>query len=277
MKLRRKRTKPLPKLPVALTAGVVLATITIVAVAERRRPLRPRRERSSRHVARDVAIAALAAASTRPLQSLVLQPLERRLESKPMGLLGALNLSAPLRVATGVLLLDYTLWIWHWLNHRVPALWRFHRVHHVDLDLDAATGARFHFGEMSLSVFFRWLQFRAIGPDPLAISLWQTMLLSSIFFHHSNTRLPEEMDRVVANVMVTPRMHGIHHSTDRRETDSNFASLFTLWDRLHGAFRIDVPQDAITIGVPAYQDPHDVTIGKVLALPLRDTRHDWVP
>ncbi|HEX9163591.1 MAG TPA: sterol desaturase family protein, partial [Thermoanaerobaculia bacterium] len=139
-----------------------------------------------------------------------------------------------------------------------------------------ATGARFHFGEMSISVLFRWLQFRLIGPDPLAISLWQTMLLASIFFHHSNTDLTEQLDRAVSRVFVTPRLHGIHHSIVRSETDSNFASLFTMWDMLHDLFRDDVPQDAITIGVPAYQSADDVTIARILSMPMLDTREDWV-
>jgi sterol desaturase/sphingolipid hydroxylase (fatty acid hydroxylase superfamily) len=268
--------KRLPALPVVLTAGVVIGTIAAVVIAERRLPLRRRREPFARHAARDVAIAALSALATRQSQSAFIDPLLRRLHSERLGLLGALELPAPLRVTAGILLLDYTLWIWHGLNHRMPSLWRFHRVHHVDLDLDAATGARFHFGEMTLAALFRWLQLRLIGPDPLAVSVWQTMLLASIFFHHSNTRLPERADRALAHVFVTPRMHGIHHSTVEHHTNSNFASLFTWWDILHGVFRIDVPQDDITIGVPAYQRPEQVTFPRALALPLQATKNDWI-
>src|SRR5712691_6494204 len=182
--MRRHRRKPLPKLPTAVTAGFVLGTIAVVLIAERQFPLRPRREPYARHVGRDIAIAALSVAATALAQSAILRPIEQRLQRQRLGLLGSLNLPPPLRVTAGALLLDYTLWIWHWLNHRVPLLWRFHLVHHVDLDLDAATGARFHFGEMSLSVFFRLLQIRVIRPDPLALSIWQTMLLSSSI-HHS--------------------------------------------------------------------------------------------
>ena len=268
--------KRLPALPIAFTAGAVVAAIAAAVVAERRAPLRRRREAFARHAARDVAVAALSAVATRKAQSAFIDPLLRRLASERLGLLGALRLPAPLRVTAGVLLLDYTLWVWHALNHRMPALWRFHRVHHVDLDLDAATGGRFHFGEMTLAAMFRWLQLRCIGPDPMAVSLWQTMLLASIFFHHSNTRLPEDVDRALAHVLVTPRMHGIHHSTVEANTNSNFASLFTWWDMLHGMFRIDIPQDAITIGVPAYQRPEDVTLPRILALPIRPIENDWL-
>ncbi len=245
-------------------AAIVIAAVVVISIAERFRPLRKRRESPARHVARDAAMALMSTAATMVTQSVILRPALRRLKRRgPFGLIA------------GVLLLDYSLWIWHWLNHRVDFLWRFHRVHHVDLDLDAATGARFHFGEMSFSTLYRWLQIRIIDPDPRALSIWQTMLLVSIFFHHSNTRLNEEVDRALSHVVVTPRMHGIHHSIVRRETDSNFASLFTLWDMLHGKFLIDVPQQTITIGVPAYQKEEDVTLQRLIVLPVRNTEGDW--
>ncbi len=247
-------------------ALIILGALGIVLVAERRWPLRRRRESSARHLARDVAMALMSTTATMATQSVILRPALRRLERR-----------GTLRVIAGVLLLDYSLWLWHWLNHRIDFLWRFHRVHHVDLDLDAATGARFHFGEMSLSTLFRWLQIRLIDPDPRALSIWQTMLLVSIFFHHSNTRLTEDADRVLSHIVVTPRMHGIHHSIVERETNSNFASLFTIWDMLHGAFRIDVPQQTITIGVPAYQKEEDVTLDRLVVMPLLDTSGDWSP
>jgi sterol desaturase/sphingolipid hydroxylase (fatty acid hydroxylase superfamily) len=250
---------------------IVFGVIAIVMVAERIWPLRKRREESIRHVARDAVMAMMSTAATVAVQSII-----RSKRGSVWPRASARDApAAGIRVLAQVLMLDYTLWLWHWLNHRSPLLWRFHRVHHVDLDLDAATGARFHFGEMSLSVFFRLLQVRVIRPDPLALSIWQTMLLSSIFFHHSNTRLPENVDRAVAQVFVTPRMHGIHHSTAADETNSNFASLFTIWDAVHGVLRLDVPQDAITIGVPAWQDPADVTIDRLIVMPLRDTDTDW--
>lgn len=251
------------------TGLIVFGVIAVVMVAERLWPLRKRREESARHVARDAAMAMMSTAAMAAVQSIVQRGGTSRAVTRDY------TEARPLRVIAEILMLDYTLWLWHWLNHRVPFLWRFHRVHHVDLDLDAATGARFHFGEMSLSVLFRLLQVRVIRPDPLSLSIWQTMLLSSIFFHHSNTRLPEDVDRAVACVFVTPRMHGIHHSTDVDQTNSNFASLLTIWDAMHGVMRLDVPQEAITIGVPAYQEPEDVTVDRLIVMPLRPTDADW--
>jgi sterol desaturase/sphingolipid hydroxylase (fatty acid hydroxylase superfamily) len=136
------------------------------------------------------------------------------------------------------------------MNHHVPMLWFFHRVHHLDRDLDVSTGVRFHPGEMALSSFFRAAQVRILGVDERTLRIWQRMLLISILFHHSNLRLPEKSDRVLTNAIVTPRMHGIHHSDREEETNSNYSSLFTIWDRLHGTLRLDRPQEEITIGAP---------------------------
>lgn len=235
----------------------IAGVAAVVFYAERRWPLRRRREETTRHVTRDLAMAAMSVAATGAAQSVVLRNLPER--RKRIWIID-------------ILLLDYTLWIWHWMNHHVPLLWRFHRVHHVDLDLDAATGVRFHFGEMSMSVLFRWLQIRLIQPDRRALAAWQTILFASILFHHSNTRLPEDVDHVLGKLIVTPRLHGIHHSIVERETNSNLASLFTVWDLLHGVVREDVPQGAITIGVRAFQRPEDVTIDRLITMPFEADR-----
>ena len=99
------------------------------------------------------------------------------------------------RTAAAILLLDYTLWHWHWVNHRVAFFWRFHSVHHVDRDMDASTALRFHFGELGMSVVFRALQIVVIGADPFSIAIYQTLLFAAILFHHSNTRLPIGLER----------------------------------------------------------------------------------
>jgi sterol desaturase/sphingolipid hydroxylase (fatty acid hydroxylase superfamily) len=180
-----------------------------------------------------------------------------------------------LEVAVTVALMDYTLYVWHVLTHRVPALWRFHRVHHMDLDLSATTALRFHFVEMALSVPWRAAQVLAIGASPRALSIWQTGLLVSILFHHSNLRLPVSLENLLVMAIVTPRMHGIHHSTVRDETDSNWSSWFTAWDWLHGTLELGVPQQAITIGVPDYHDANKVGFGEILTMPFREQHPTW--
>lgn len=254
---------------------LIAAGFVAIAIAEEMRPLRRRVERKSKHVLRDLAIAALSGAATATMQEVLVAPVSARVWRRRQGLLQRIRLPRALRVIGGVLLLDYTLWVWHWLNHRTSPLWRFHRVHHIDLDLDAWTALRFHFGEMTMAGVVRMLQIRLIGADPLAVTIWQTLLLPSIFFHHSKLALPMAVERALSRLIVTPRMHAIHHSTVHAETDSNWSSLFTIWDFLHRTYRLDVPQESITIGVPAYQRPEEVTFPKMLKLPLRPADHDW--
>jgi sterol desaturase/sphingolipid hydroxylase (fatty acid hydroxylase superfamily) len=168
--------------------------------------------------------------------------------------------------------MDYTLYVWHVLTHRVPFLWRFHVVHHADLDLSATTALRFHFAEMLLSVPWRAAQVLLLGIGPRTLSCWQKATLAEIVFHHSNLRLPVRVERHLVRLIVTPRMHGIHHSTVREETDSNWSSGLTVWDWLHGTLLLDVPQQDIDIGVPAWRDPKELTLPTLAAMPFREQR-----
>ena len=255
-----------PLSPVITALGTAGAFIAF-SIAESRRPLRrPREPRLRRHL-RNIAVAGVTALITSAVQRVVLEPLMRRVETNRLGLLQRTNLGPVAQTVAGIVLLDYTLWWWHWLNHRKP-LWRFHVVHHLDRDLDASTALRFHFGEMALSVFFRAAQLRLLGADRLTVSVWQLMLLVSILFHHSNTDVGESLDHALSRAVVTPRMHGIHHSVVADETDSNWSSLFSWWDFLHGTFREDVPHWRIDIGAPTHPDMGDVALGSALRLPF---------
>ncbi len=174
-----------------------------------------------------------------------------------------------------VILLDYTLYLWHVLTHKVPVLWRFHRVHHADLDLDASTALRFHCLEMMLSVPWRAAQVLAIGVAPLTLSIWQTATLLAILFHHSNVKIPLYIERWLCRFIVTPRMHGIHHSMIREEANANWSTIFAFPDYLHRTRKLNVPQQAVTIGVPAYRDPQEVTLAKIMAMPFGKQRPTW--
>lgn len=191
------------------------------------------------------------------------------------GLLYLMPLSTGLHAAVAFLLLDYSLYIWHVLTHKVPLLWRFHNVHHNDLDLGVSTTIRFHFGEMFLSGIFRSAAVLLIGPAPLVVLVYEAVFEASVAFQHSNWRLPLWLERCLNWVIVTPRMHGIHHSIVHRETDSNWSNLFNIWDRLHGTIRLDIPQDQITIGVPGYSDARDLSIIGLLTMPFRRQRQYW--
>ena len=260
-------------LPVAYAA--IAAFFLLLLVLEGLRPLRRTVERKPRRVARNLTLAGLGTAVLTLAQTPLLLPVAEWARARDLGLLHRVDLPPAVETVAAVLLLDYTLWHWHWLTHRVPLLWRFHLVHHVDLDLDASTALRFHFGEMALSVPYRLLQVAVIGADPEAVTLWQVLLVASILFHHSNVRLPARLERALVRVVVTPRMHGIHHSNFENETNSNWSSLLSAWDQLHGTLVLSVPQSDVAIGVPAYRDPSEVTLDKVLALPFRPQREHW--
>lgn len=189
-------------------------------------------------------------------------------EARDLGLLNWLGLHGWIGAIAGFILMDYAYWWWHRANHMIPLFWRFHNVHHTDLDMDVTTAARFHFGEMFFSTGFLSLALLFFGIDPLTFIVFFIVFEASTCFHHSNWRLPIALERILNLVMVTPRMHGIHHSIVERETNSNWGTVFCWWDKFHSTLRRDIPQDAITIGVAAYRDEQELTLGKLLALPF---------
>jgi sterol desaturase/sphingolipid hydroxylase (fatty acid hydroxylase superfamily) len=237
---------------------------------EKKRPLRKQIEPKETNTARDLAIAAAAGLAINTFEKPVTDRLTKFVERKRFGLLKIFRLPRILETALGVILLDYTLYIWHVLTHKSPFLWRFHQVHHADLDLTAATAIRFHFAEMTISVIFRAGQVLLIGVSPEALKIWQNLLMYSILFHHSNVKLPESFEKKLQKVIVTPRLHGIHHSVEKNEMDSNWSSGLSVWDFLHGTFRDDVPQDEIIIGVKGFDEVEDVTLGKMLIEPFTE-------
>ena len=259
-----------------VSAGILAAAFVATSILETVRPRRPRSEARLRRTGRNATIGALSLAVVTFVQAPLVTPIFEWTASHRFGLLNLVNMPVGLKDVLGVLLLDYTLWHWHRINHVVPFFWRFHLVHHADRDMDASTGLRFHFGEHGLSMGWRVLQVLAIGASPVAIWVWHALLVVSILFHHSNTRLPVAFERFLVRFIVTPRMHEIHHSDWRNETNSNWASLFTAWDYLHDSILLAVPQGRVVTGVPAYGRAQDVTLGKILALPFRPRRSDWV-
>ena len=256
---------------VAAVAGPLLVGVGFAALAliEREKPLRRGETPGSpRRVIRNLVIAGLSGAAVQVAERPVAVPLARLVARRRLGLLPALRLPRAIELAASVLLMDYTLYVWHRMLHRVPLLWRFHRVHHSDLEMDVTTAIRFHFGEFVLGTPFRAAQILLIGVAPGALALWQRLTLAEVVFHHSNLRLPIALERRLVRFVVTPRMHGVHHSVVPGETDANWSSGLTLWDRLHGTLKLNVPQGEVTIGVPEYRRPEEVTLPRLLAMPF---------
>ena len=264
------------KVPAWLSVPLLVSACAALAWLERKRPLRRDAvEPKLKREARNLAVAGAGALTLQIIEAPIVASLARLVARRRLGLLKLVRLPAWLETALAVVLLDYTLYVWHVLTHRVPLLWRFHVAHHVDLELDTSTALRFHFGELALSVPWRAAQVLLVGVTPHALSVWQTLLLLSIMFHHSNVRLPIAVERRLNRLLVTPRMHGIHHSIIEAETNANWSSGLTVWDWLHGTLRLNVPQDEIAIGVPAYRDPDELTLDKVLLMPFAPQRPTW--
>ena len=193
------------------------------------------------------------------------------------GLTYLFNFPRAIEAVVTFILLDYSNYLWHILNHKIPVLWRFHLVHHTDVDLDVTTAIRFHAGEILTSIVFRGLAVFIIGASPWMVLLYEIFFEAATQFHHSNWKLPFVIEKCLSYVFVTPRMHGVHHSVIRQETDSNYSVIFSFWDRLHGTINLGVPQGEIVTGVPVYGDPKELTPGYLLKLPftkIRNWTHD---
>jgi sterol desaturase/sphingolipid hydroxylase (fatty acid hydroxylase superfamily) len=191
------------------------------------------------------------------------------------GLLRLLPAPDWMQLILGFLLLDLSFYYWHVLNHKIPVLWRFHNVHHIDPDLDVSTGFRFHFGEVLLSALFRVLQVSLIGMSFVTFAVYEGVFQANTLFHHSNVRLPIRLERLLNKILVTPRMHGIHHSQVQHETNSNFGVVFSWWDKLHRSIGLNTPQSTIEIGIAGYSAPEDNRPWYALTLPFRKQRDYW--
>ncbi|MGI8788413.1 MAG: sterol desaturase family protein [Pyrinomonadaceae bacterium] len=251
-----------------LNGILTIGTFAVLYVLETRKPLRRQIEPKEINTARNLAIAVAAGAAMMFLEKPVTDKLTKFVEKKRFGILKVFRLPKFIETFLAVVLLDYTLYLWHVLTHKSKFLWRFHQIHHADLDLTASTAIRFHFGEISISVLYRAGQVLLIGVSPEALKIWQTALLMSIFFHHSNVKLPKDFEKRLQKIITTPRLHGIHHSDIKTIRDSNWSSGLTVWDFLHGTFRDDIPQDEITIGVKKIDTEKDVELTKMLVAPF---------
>ncbi len=251
-----------------LSGILSIGTFIALYAFERKQPLRRQIEQKEISTIRNLAIASTAGLVIIFFEKPATDKLTRFVERKKFGLLKILRLPKILETILAIILLDYTLYLWHVLTHKIPFLWRFHRIHHADLDLTAATAIRFHFGEITISVLFRAGQVLLIGVSPKALNIWQSLLFLSILFHHSNVRLPKRFEEKLQKIIVTPRLHGIHHSIQQDEMNSNWSSGLTIWDFLHKTFRSNVPQGEIIIGVAEFDEQNKVTLDKMLIAPF---------
>ena len=194
------------------------------------------------------------------------------LEARGIGLIALAGLPAWVAMPVAVIALDLAIWAQHVVFHRIPALWRLHRMHHADIDLDATSGARFHPLEILLSMAIKFAVIAALGAPAAAVLVFEVLLNASAMFNHANVALPESVDRGLRKILVTPDMHRIHHSWRRDETDSNFGFCLSWWDRAFGTYRA-VPADGQTgliIGLAEFRQPGEARLDRMLTQPFRN-------
>jgi sterol desaturase/sphingolipid hydroxylase (fatty acid hydroxylase superfamily) len=192
-------------------------------------------------------------------------------QTKGWGLFNVVDVPVWVAVVASILILDLAIYLQHVMFHAVPALWRLHRMHHADLDFDATTGLRFHPVEIVLSMAIKLAVVGAIGAPPVAVLAFEVILNATSLFNHGNVRLPPAVDRVLRLILVTPDMHRVHHSSDPRETNSNYGFSVPWWDRLLGTY---VAQPAkghvdMEIGIEQFRTERDLWLDRMLLQPLR--------
>lgn len=192
-------------------------------------------------------------------------------EARGWGLLNLAGVPAWLAVPAAVALLDLAVWFQHVVFHAVPLLWRLHRVHHTDVDVDVTTGTRFHPIEILISVGIKCATVAAIGAPALAVLAFEVLLNATSMFNHANARLPAAVDRWLRFLVVTPDMHRVHHSVVCHETNSNFGFALPWWDRLFGTYRAQpaAGHEAMILGVDAFRGAGDARLDRLLTQPLR--------
>ena len=193
-------------------------------------------------------------------------------ESRGGGLLPLLGAPAWVAFVLAVLLLDFAIYLQHVLFHAVPALWRLHRMHHADIDVDVTNGLRFHPFEILLSLLLKFAVIAALGPPAAAVVVFEVLLNASSIFNHGNVAMPARLDAWLRWLLVTPDMHRIHHSWYMEECNSNYGFNLTWWDRLFGSYRAQ-PRDGqltMTLGLPTLREPAWRRLDRMLVQPFVD-------
>lgn len=184
------------------------------------------------------------------------------------GVLNILDLPFWVRLFVTVVFMDFMLYIWHLLNHEAPLFWRFHRVHHSDLNMDVSTATRFHLGELSISAIIKIALVYFLGADLLGLVVFESLLVLSSQFQHSSLRVPDSFEKIYWLLFVPPSMHRIHHSVVVKERDTNYGTIFSVWDRMLGTLLTAVDQNTILIGMGAYRNPKELKLYKLIKMPF---------
>lgn len=255
----------------AIRLGAFLGIFALLAILE---ALAPRRARAHPRPLRwtgNLGVVVLNTVLVRLLFPVAAVGLALAGERHGWGLLNNLDLPRWLAVLLAVVVLDFIIYLQHVMFHAVPLLWRLHRMHHADLDLDVTSGARFHPVEILISMVIKMAAVVALGPPAVAVVIFEVLLNATAMFNHSNLSIPGPVDRLLRLVVVTPDMHRVHHSVVPDETNSNFGFNAPWWDRLFGTYRAQpaAGHAGMTIGIEEFRSSRDLWLDRMLLQPLK--------
>lgn len=264
---------------VVIRLGVFTAVLLVMALAETFWPRRHRVLDRARRWPANAGIIALGSALVRLLAwatnllgvPLVAVAAALLADERGWGLLNNIAAPAWLEVAVALIVLDFSIWLQHLLAHRIPVLWRIHRMHHADRDLDVTTALRFHPIEIGLSMLYKVAWVMLLGAPVVAVIAFEIVLNALAMFNHANVAIPASADRLLRALLVTPDMHRVHHSVRPGEHHANFGFNLSIWDRLFATY-VAEPRDGhdrMTIGLPEFQTEEPSKIGWCLRLPFR--------
>jgi len=257
-------------LPTIIAAGGLILLLAL----ESWLPAAIGRYRRLRHMARNLTLGLLNAALLAFFATPLITQVAVWAEENRFGLLRLLNAPSMIAVVAAILLLDAWMYLWHRANHELGFLWRFHRVHHSDPEMDATTAVRFHTGEILISSALRLAVIPLLGITIYQLLFYEMLLLPVILFHHSNVRFPERLDRRLRPIIVTPAIHRAHHSRLRMETDSNYSSVFSFWDRMAGTFRLRRDGRPVNFGLDEYDGEEWQRLSGMMVMPFPLARRD---
>lgn len=257
----------------AFRLGVFAGVLVLMCLLEATWPRRVRtRPRTGRWIA-NLGVVVIASALARVTVPMV--PVAAALWAAEAGW-GVFNATGLPGVVAGlacIVVLDLAIWGQHVIFHKVPVLWRLHRMHHTDVDLDATSGVRFHPVEIVLSLFIKTGLVIALGAPAWSVVAFEVLLNASSMFNHANLRLPAAVDRALRTVIVTPDFHRVHHSVIRTETDSNYGFNLSVWDRTFGTYRAqpEAGHDGMTVGLADFRSPREQRLDRLILQPVLAT------
>lgn len=264
-----------PALEIAIRLGLAVLVFAALAAWEWRSPRRVRLVARMIRWPSNLGIVVFDALLVRVLVPTAL--VGAALAGQDQGLFALIGMSPLVAGILGFLALDFAIYGQHVLFHKVPLLWRLHRVHHADLDLDVTTGLRFHPIEILISLGIKAAIVVALGIPVAAVIVFEVVLNLMSMFTHANAGVPAVLEPWLRAVFVTPQMHEVHHSVIRRDTDSNFGFNLAVWDRLCRTYR-EMPTsalggEAVSIGLPVFRDPAELRFDRLLTQPFREPGH----